>query len=100
MPLFQLIFFSKVTLNDFRTISENYVTEAQHFSRESFKIGATLFDKCVILYDLGTPVNLSINMRYAIVMQIRFLPRKKKEILRTPLLTHLMVYITYVQFYI
>uniref|UniRef100_A0A0R3RGI1 Integrator complex subunit 10 n=1 Tax=Elaeophora elaphi TaxID=1147741 RepID=A0A0R3RGI1_9BILA len=45
-----------------RAISENYAAEAQHFSQESFKIGAALFDKCVILYDLGTPVNLSLNM--------------------------------------
>uniref|UniRef100_A0A915PZR8 Integrator complex subunit 10 n=1 Tax=Setaria digitata TaxID=48799 RepID=A0A915PZR8_9BILA len=40
----------------------NYAAEAQHFSRESFKIGAALFDKCVILYDLGTPVNLLLSM--------------------------------------
>ncbi|CAG9534818.1 unnamed protein product [Cercopithifilaria johnstoni] len=45
-----------------RAVSENYAAEAQHFSQESFKIGAALFDKCVILYDLGTPINLSLNM--------------------------------------
>ncbi|KAM3726910.1 Integrator complex subunit [Dirofilaria immitis] len=48
--------------NLLRAVSENYAAEAQHFSQESFKIGAALFDKCVILYDLGTPVNLSSNM--------------------------------------
>ncbi|VBB27623.1 unnamed protein product [Acanthocheilonema viteae] len=48
--------------NLLRAVSENYAAEAQHFSEESFKIGAALFDKCVILYDLGTPVNLSLNM--------------------------------------
>uniref|UniRef100_A0A8R1XWV8 Integrator complex subunit 10 n=1 Tax=Onchocerca volvulus TaxID=6282 RepID=A0A8R1XWV8_ONCVO len=48
--------------NLLRAVSENYATEAHYFSQESFKIGAALFDKCVILYDLGAPVNLSSNM--------------------------------------
>ncbi|VDK68761.1 unnamed protein product [Onchocerca ochengi] len=48
--------------NLLRAVSENYAAEAHYFSQESFKIGAALFDKCVILYDLGAPVNLSSNM--------------------------------------
>ncbi|VDK82109.1 unnamed protein product [Litomosoides sigmodontis] len=45
-----------------RAVSENCAAEAQHFSQDSFKIAAALFDKCVVLYDLGTPINLSSNM--------------------------------------
>ncbi|VIO86263.1 Uncharacterized protein BM_BM10922 [Brugia malayi] len=48
--------------NLLRAVSESYEAEAQYFSQESFKIGAALFDKCVILYDLGVSVNLSLNM--------------------------------------
>uniref|UniRef100_A0A0N5D6Q1 SpoU_methylase domain-containing protein n=1 Tax=Thelazia callipaeda TaxID=103827 RepID=A0A0N5D6Q1_THECL len=48
--------------NLLRTVSAVYVAEAQNFSQESFKIAAALFDKCVSLYDFGTPVNLSLNM--------------------------------------
>ncbi|VDO32792.1 unnamed protein product, partial [Onchocerca flexuosa] len=48
--------------NLLRAVSENYAADAHYFSQESFKIGAALFDKCVILYDLGAPVNLSSNV--------------------------------------
>lgn len=44
-------------------MSESYAIEAQKFKKERFKVAATLFDKCITLYDLGTPINLLNNMR-------------------------------------